>query len=186
MNPENTSLRPLITAAFEGNTLTLIEYKGAPSYIANEVGAALGYAGRRLVTNIGGKWAGEFREGEHYHHLAGPELALLREVVTDSVTTSKFAPSLLLLTEAGLYRVLMLTGKPAGLRLRDWLDSEVLPSIARTGGYGAPAIGLSDADVARIAAATPSRSSRPPRRSPKSRPMRRSASQLRTWPAPRS
>lgn len=41
----------------------------------------------------------------------------------------------LLLTEAGLWRVLILTGKPAGVRLRDWLDTEVLPSLRRSGHY---------------------------------------------------
>ena len=39
----------------------------------------------------------------------------------------------MLLSEKGLYKVLMMTRKPAGDRMRDWLVAEVLPQIVRDG-----------------------------------------------------
>jgi anti-repressor protein len=40
-------------------------------------------------------------------------------------------------TEPGMYHVIRNSRKPAGKRLRRWVDHEVLPSIRRTGSYGA-------------------------------------------------
>lgn len=45
----------------------------------------------------------------------------------------------LTLTEQGLYFFLGRSDKPAALPFQKWLAGEVLPSIRKTGGYGAPA-----------------------------------------------
>ncbi len=131
-----------ITADFEGTALTTIQYQGRPAWIANEIGAALGYArgGKRLVESITKDWGQEFANGTDYLVLHGKELrdfkALLTDV-TDSVS-SKLEHSrreMMLIFETGLYLVVQKTDKPAGVRLRRFLAEHVLPQIRRTGAY---------------------------------------------------
>ena len=43
---------------------------------------------------------------------------------------------MLYVTEAGLYRLIFRSNKPAAERVRKWVFGEVLPSIRKTGGYG--------------------------------------------------
>jgi anti-repressor protein len=52
--------------------------------------------------------------------------------------------------EAGLYRLIMRSRKPAAERFSDWVVGEVLPSIRRTGSYGAPAHTLDLTDAATL------------------------------------
>lgn len=57
-------------------------------------------------------------------------------------------------TEPGLYRLVMTSRKPAARRFQRWVVHEVLPTIRKTGGYGAPD-GLSVAVQALTAALAP-------------------------------
>ena len=58
-----------------------------------------------------------------------PELSLLfRE--------SSNAPTMTLISESGLYTLVMRSNKPEAKVFRKWVTSEVLPSIRMTGGYG--------------------------------------------------
>ena len=43
-------------------------------------------------------------------------------------------------SEPGLYSLILRSRKPEAKRFRRWITHEVLPSIRRTGGYGAPAL----------------------------------------------
>lgn len=131
--------------AFEGHALDSFIYKGRPHWIAKVVGTVLGYSdnGGRLVTKITGEWRTEFQPEKHFALIEGADLADFRAVAaladdpTESGGSSVAAKSarLMLLTEAGINRVLLLTRKPAGMRLRDWLDSDVLPELFATGSY---------------------------------------------------
>jgi len=40
-----------------------------------------------------------------------------------------------LITEAGLYRLIMRSDKPEARKFQDWVTREVLPAIRKTGGY---------------------------------------------------
>jgi len=123
---------------FEGAPLPVYEVDGKPHWIAKQVGAALGYSrdGRKLATKIGGDWKKSFKDGEDSRVLTGKDLSDFKVLVgLDPDSGSSRAPSLLLLSEKGLYKVLMLTRKPAGDRMRDWLAAEVLPQIARDGHF---------------------------------------------------
>jgi hypothetical protein len=52
------------------------------------------------------------------------------------------------INEPNLYRLIFRSNKPQAQAFADWVYSEVLPSIRRTGGYGVPAVceGLSEDD----------------------------------------
>ena len=58
-----------------------------------------------------------------------PELSLL-------FTESSNAPTMTLISESGLYALVMRSNKPKAKVFRKWVTSEVLPSIRKTGGYG--------------------------------------------------
>lgn len=89
-------------------------------------------------------------------HLSGDELALFRQVTSESpVQVSSHArASLLVLFESGLHLVLTKTRRPVGVRLRRFLADEVLPQIVRDGKYD-PArqvddLGVMDEDASRV------------------------------------
>lgn len=66
-----------------------------------------------------------------------PELSLLfRE--------SSNAPTMTLISESGLYTLIMRSNKPEAKVFRKWVTSEVLPSIRKTGSYGVTQISRKD------------------------------------------
>lgn len=46
-----------------------------------------------------------------------------------------FESSLTLVSESGLYKLIMRSDKPIAATFQDWVTREVLPSIRKTGGY---------------------------------------------------
>lgn len=58
-----------------------------------------------------------------------------------------------IVNEAGLYSLVLSSRKPEAKRFKRWVTHEVLPSIRKTGSYGAPALDLRNpAQLARVAA----------------------------------
>jgi prophage antirepressor-like protein len=56
-----------------------------------------------------------------------------------TMNTPSGPQELIYVTESGFYSLVLTSRKPAAKRFKKWVTSEVLPSIRRTGGYGAPA-----------------------------------------------
>lgn len=123
---------------FEGAPLPVYEVDGKPHWIARQVGVALGYGkdGSTLVTSITRNWKDAFAEGDEVLTLKGKKLQEFKGLVEgDDSSSLPFASVLMLLSEKGLHKVLMLTRQPAGDRMRDWLAGEVLPQIVRDGRF---------------------------------------------------
>lgn len=59
-------------------------------------------------------------------------------------------PSIVIINESGLYKLILRSRKASAKRFSKWVTSEVLPSIRRTGGYGAPAPALDLHDPATL------------------------------------
>ena len=101
-------------------------------FLPKEIEKALDYNDlARSIDNSNG-----FLENIDYIICEGEKLADLKEISKRSNTT--FAPninSIRLLTESGLYAVLLKSRKPLAQKFRVWVTSEVLPSIRRTGSY---------------------------------------------------
>lgn len=68
--------------------------------------------------------------------LTGDELAAFKAIMPlgDESSPSR-APSLLLLTEAGMNLVLILSRQPKAAAIQDWLAEEVMPQLSRDGRY---------------------------------------------------
>jgi hypothetical protein len=98
---------PQLRTAFDGQQLITLDVGGRPGWVAQHIGALLGYAGRgrRLVKKIRGEWMSEFLHGHDY-------------VKVDSD---------LVLLKPGLDLVLSRTCKTIGKRLRRHVIDEVLP-----------------------------------------------------------
>lgn len=132
-----------LSRSFEGEPLPFFTYQGQLATPLKALGRRLGYArnGERLVQHVTHEWAAEFEEGKHWVRLRGEQLADFKAasaLATDSV--ARQSPNLILLLEAGIHLVLLKTCRPIGVRLRDFLATEVMPQLLRSGQYtGAPA-----------------------------------------------
>ena len=58
----------------------------------------------------------------------------------DSIDTPGGRQEMSTVSEPGLYSLILRSRKPEAKRFKRWITHEVLPSIRRTGGYGAPAL----------------------------------------------
>jgi len=70
--------------------------------------------------------------------------------VTRSTGDGEIPGKMTLVSEAGLYSLVLGSRKPEACAFKRWVTHEVLPAIRRTGGYGAPPA-LTREDVAAIA-----------------------------------
>ena len=123
---------------FEGEPLPVYAVGGVPHWVAKQVGAALGYGkdGGELVGMISGEWRGEFTDADRCV-LGGRKLRDFKGLIEldgDS-PFSQHTRHLMLLTESGVTLASVLSRKPAGVRMRRWLVTEVLPQIVRDGHF---------------------------------------------------
>lgn len=124
------------TTEFDGKKLTTMTYKGEPVWIAKEVGSALGYEeeGRGLVKRARGDWKDEFKDGRDFRIVKGDDLKQLRTMLDVGPESGPSrAPSLMLLTESGMYLCCLKTHKPQGVQLRRLLAETILPQLQKTG-----------------------------------------------------
>ena len=128
-----------LVTTFEGHSLTIIEIGGEPHWLARQVGEALGYTdnGRSFTTRLTGEWSDELVADVDYHLLTGESLATVKALLGPEVIAPN-TPSLLILTQQGVFAAAMLSRQPKARELRRWLSAEVLPQIAATGGYQLP------------------------------------------------
>lgn len=96
-----------------GQAVRTAELRGAPAVVANDVCAVLQHSNpRQAVANLP-------------EHMKG---------VTE-VDTPGGAQRMTVLTEAGVYRLVMRSNLPAAVAFQDWLAETVLPAIRKTGSY---------------------------------------------------
>ncbi|MDT0305095.1 phage antirepressor [Streptomonospora wellingtoniae] len=116
------SLQPF-TFPDTGQPVRVVEIDGDPWFVGRDAALILGHANTS--------------EALKYHVPAGHRKG------SESLPFSDLGlhPQTVLISEAGLYRLIMRSNTPAAERFQEWVTAEVLPSIRRTGGYGAaPAV----------------------------------------------
>lgn len=114
-----TSLFPAASAAvtpfsFRDHAVRVILIDGEPWFVASDIAEVLGYrdardAGRNL-----------------------PD----RQKGTQIVRTLGGPQKMTIVSEGGMYRLVLRSRKPEAEAFTDWVTDEVLPSIRKTGGYG--------------------------------------------------
>ncbi len=125
-----------------GFHLTPIDMKGVGLiFLPKELEDQLGYDD--LSDMI--RQSDSFAEGIEYLILRDSKLLELKELLRSRNTIPeplklinevlKYSPTLIVLTEPGLYTVTFLSRKPQAQNFRRWVTGEVLPSIRKTGAY---------------------------------------------------
>jgi len=109
----------------EFGTIRTIEINGEPWFVGKDVALALGYS--------------NFRD------------ALSKHVDDDYKGVAKCdslggAQEMTIINEAGLYKLVFASKLPSAKRFTNWVTSEVLPSIRKTGGYNNSPTTLSTSD----------------------------------------
>lgn len=103
------------TFNFGGHDIRVIVRDGAPWFVATDVCAALGYANTSKAV------------GDHLD----PD----EKGVTTGYTLGG-EQRLTIISESGLYALVLRSRKPEARKFAKWVTGEVLPSIRKTGGYG--------------------------------------------------
>jgi prophage antirepressor-like protein len=102
---------------------TLID--GEPWFAAADVCRALGLA-----------YSPRSGTSKFIAHLLGTERRVVRLIATDQTGgKSRGNPNVSVVSESGLYKLIMRSDKPEARAFQDWVTSEVLPSIRKTGSY---------------------------------------------------
>lgn len=142
----SSNVPALLHGEFEGHRVDTFWFNGKHYWLARDIGRLFEYSsdGKRLIKNIRDEWSDEFQDGVHYVILKGKELSDFKKFVQgvpkygtprEDNHEFTFAKSIMLISSEGVDRVCLLSRKPVGLRLRDWLNFKVLPQIRQTGGY---------------------------------------------------
>jgi prophage antirepressor-like protein len=119
------------TFDFEGRAFTNFAFRGRECWIAQGVGALLGYtpAGWRSAFR---EWSNELIEAADFDTLRGPDLReFLAGIDVSARTALSRAPNLTILYESGLNLVCIKTEKPTGKKLRRFLAKDVIPALRR-------------------------------------------------------
>jgi prophage antirepressor-like protein len=108
---------------------------------ARDLGRALGYSsdGKALVKKLGR--SSKFREGRDFRKLSGDEARAVDSAVSrvsNVDTVGAFRGSTIVLTEAGVYKVLITSEQDEANAFQDWLSDEVLPALRRGERVNAP------------------------------------------------
>lgn len=86
-------------------------------------------------------WGLDSKNGGYGHHLqklmAGDFISLSDSGVKLPGTGMHHAK---LVSEPGLYKLVMRSNKPEAVHFQQWVTAEVLPTIRKTGGYMAPSV----------------------------------------------
>ena len=113
---ENSTDKRMNIFEFVGSAIRTIVRDGQPWFVANEVAGVLGYADKKQAVRDHCKYA-----------------ELLKGVESKLLTSSPYG--ITVIHERDVYRLIMRSKLPSAERFEDWVVSEVLPSIRRTGSY---------------------------------------------------
>jgi prophage antirepressor-like protein len=120
----NTTQNPVVPFNFHNKQIRVVMLEGVPWFVSADVMAML---------------YGQSSGHSHRYDVLGATEAL-------KVTPSQYGlgrgRSSMLLSESGLYKLIMRSDKPEAKAFQDWVTKEVLPSIRKTGSYvtGQPSI----------------------------------------------
>lgn len=129
----------LIEKLFEldDHKFRVVTIEDEPWWFVSDVEEYLGYTSGSLRSIIRGDWEKELGDGVDFRVLEGQDLESFRQIASDLKSVSNMTRRVMLLSESGIHAVTLLSRKPKGRKLRRFLADEVLPSLRKTGSYGA-------------------------------------------------
>ena len=105
------------TYSFNGMDLRVVEIDGAPWFVAKDVCSVL---------DLKAKYATNRCDGDEKRKVARSDLGMLP------------GQAMIIVSESGLYKLVMRSDKKEAKQFQDWVTREVLPSIRKTGTYTMP------------------------------------------------
>lgn len=119
--------------ALAGHVVHGYAFEGTVVVIASDLDAPLDYAPGGVAQLIQGEWKKEILSPVHFRVLRGAVLRAFKAAaaLTGTAPVSAHAPSLMVLTEAGVDRVTLLTKKKAGVDARAFTADEVFHKLRR-------------------------------------------------------
>lgn len=110
---EKRPTREIVLADFGSETIRIVFIKGEPWFVLTDVARVLGYGSAKDA----GRILRDKHKGRH------------------SVPTPGGEQEQIIITETGLYRLMMRSDRPEAEEFQDWVTEDVLPSIRKTGTY---------------------------------------------------
>ncbi|MDU8977971.1 MAG: BRO family protein, partial [Clostridium perfringens] len=101
--------------------------EGEPLFLANPLAEILGYSKTNgMVKRL---------DDDEKIEFSSKEVGDVLGCTLNELGVSKFAPSLMFITESGLYNSILGSNKKEAKQFKKWVTSEVLPSIRKHGAY---------------------------------------------------
>jgi len=116
---------------FEGHDVRVVYRNDQPWFVTADVCLCLGLAPSISVKN----GAGYAKYTPHIMKLDADEKKVLRGVGSSELPTHKWATAVSVISESGLYKLIMRSDKPAAKRFQNWVTREVLPALRKDGMY---------------------------------------------------
>jgi prophage antirepressor-like protein len=120
MPAERTSLAvvgdDVALTEFDGQPVRLVSIDGEPWWVLSDVAKVLGYRDSANAARV----LRDKHKGTH------------------QMSTPSGTQQMLVVSEPGLYRLMMRSERPNAERFQDWITDDVLPTIRKTGRYEAP------------------------------------------------
>ena len=111
----------LSTFTFKSNTIRVIEIEGQPWFVAADVCRVLGLDGYASF---------------HLKKLGADQVAVMTKAANPSLPIfNGRAHQTSVISESGLYRLIMRSDKPEARAFQDWVTRDVLPAIRKDGAY---------------------------------------------------
>lgn len=127
-------MHDLITKKFKNKNLNSLIWNNQICWTGMEIVEFFGYSNKRKAISDCIK-AEKLKEGIEFETLNGEELKEFKEVFSDILGEQKFAPQIVIFYEIGLYRFLAYTKMPLGIEFRNWIASDVMPTLREKGYY---------------------------------------------------
>lgn len=127
-------MNDLITRKFKERYLNSLIWENEICWVGVDIVEYFGYTQKRKAIYDCIKTE-KLKEGKDYKTLSGEELKAFKEIFSDVLEDIKFAPKIIILYESGLYRFLAYTKMPLGIEFREWIASELMPTLRQKGYY---------------------------------------------------
>jgi len=124
-------MKELTELSYEGKEIRIVQKDGEPWWVLKDVCAVLGVGNPSDVAA----------------RLDGDEKTMVNLNTLDSFDGIRGNPNMTIISESGLYNVILRSDKPEAKQFKRWVTHEVLPSIRKTGAYALP---ISPLDRARL------------------------------------
>lgn len=124
---------------FQNNTINVLGSKEKPMFYASQIAKALGYldttdAVRKHIWDVNKLTVGEYRQNT----IPGDLQGIPGEMGTQNGALQNINHRTIVINEAGLYQLIFASKLDKAKEFQQWVFSEVLPSIRKTGSFQIP------------------------------------------------